>query len=1039
MKDTLKYIFIIAAACVMASCTFEEQFEQTQEGAQCREVEIIARPTNFIRTNVATKAEDDFIQRLENDIHTAYFLMYDSNGRLLRYENLTDEISSSAETLSQSIVTDKGMTGVTVCYLANLPESFVQEHMEDLETLQGAVIDFRSTSSQKFRFSKVADTGYVGVPTVDLDDRAVTANVPCMPMLGLWTGDLNGTTGPAIEVPVKRLFAKIGFNINLDLTDGSAQEEVLPQLVLNSIVVNNVPTRMKLFPQEEESEMAYANTGFLTSGYREVVIPNPEINNGESVSYFFYVPEYVVEPNKNFEEEGWYKERNERYKPELAGNKKATYVSFDGILTKQGKEMEVSYKIYLGENNFDSFTMRRNYLYDNYIRIHGTAYGTGKDALGLDHRVDVKYTGFLVGFQRATLLDSHFEVRPLRVKFAQDFISQHRNTKGTLKVEILPDVEGQPMPDWLVLERPKHNTTDPIYCLTGDKFNHTKRRYFTENLVTETLKGQTSVSYDPFATSANGGDLKGDVPIWVYIDEYSANSVSDYSDEAVRRAKIRVSFTPNNGEAVVSQDFTVQQRAIYPIPTVGADGQSRTYGIEYFEEYLHNYDSQDNYGAEGGEYFTSQDGIKWGFDGVQFSDTDHALYFTGDAGIININDLANAATANMNLFYDFYLERDRDSDDDEITTHDYSGYDFNLKIINKEGVAEIDRPLNQNTESVIEYCFNKNKRNADGKVVYTYENKREEEDITTVVKYYRKRRSLLYDYYRVTWYYRTTTHYTDTYTKSSNFKWYAPAIDELEDIVVNGVNHDFFSEVFVDNLYWSAQPAYDRNFFQYIIGYSHFNEWNGMSLEELLDYIRDYISISLKQRTYGIYMSDNTRSARATKYDPYSTSDEHFISSDFKNDNIKEGYKNATTMYGGLLVNNYVQTPNSEDGDFVYNIDGTFMMNGINWGSLLTDPIDYDEEWVKGDKVAATSYKRMDGVTDIKLPEGIQNRSSEHRVRCIYNPTQVPDKLISSSISKVETDSEPYDYLIEKSERLPGFGWPASGYVTITDESQIKP
>jgi hypothetical protein len=81
----------------------------------------------------------------------------------------------------------------------------------------------------------------------------------------------------------------------------------------------------------------------------------------------------------------------------------------------------------------------------------------------------------------------------------------------------------------------------------------------------------------------------------------------------------------------------------------------------------------------------------------------------------------------------------------------------------------------------------------------------------------------------------------------------------------------------------------------------------------------------------------------------------------------------------------------------------------------------------------------MDGVTNIKLPEGIQNRSSEHRVRCIYNPTQVPDKLISSSISNVVTDSEPYDSLIEKSERLPGVGWPASGYTTITDESQIKP
>ena len=154
-------------------------------------------------------------------------------------------------------------------------------------------------------------------------------------------------------------------------------------------------------------------------------------------------------------------------------------------------------------------------------------------------------------------------------------------------------------------------------------------------------------------------------------------------------------------------------------------------------------------------------------------------------------------------------------------------------------------------------------------------------------------------------------------------------------------------------------------------------------------------------------------------------------------ENFTEGFKNATTMYGGLLVNKYIYTPNDEDGNFVYDMEGTFIMNGIKLD--ITNPIDYDEAWEKTTKVAATSYKRMDGVTDIKLPEGIQSRASEHRVRCIYNPTQVPDKLISSSISNVETDPEPYDTVIEKSERLPGLGWPASGYVTITDESQIKP
>lgn len=1028
MKDILKYIFIIAVSSVMGACALEEPFEQTPDSPECDKVEIIARPTNFVKKNVTTKAEDDFILGIENDIHTAFFLMYDSNGRLLRYENLTADISSSTETLSQTIMTDKGMTGITVCYIANLPESFVKENMTSLETLQTAVIDFRSTTSTKFRFGKVADTGLVGVPTIDLDDKASTANVACMPMLGTWTGDLTGATGPEIEVPVKRLFAKIGFNINLDLTDGSANEESIPQLILNSIVVNNIPTRMKLFPQEGESEMAYANTGFLTSGYREVVLSDPEIKNGESVSYFFYVPEYVVEPNNNFEDEGWYKERNERYKPELIGSKKATYVSFDGILTKQGKEMEVTYRIYLGENNFDSFTMKRNYMYDNFIRIHGTAFGTGKDMMGIDHRVDVKYTGFLVGFQRATLLDSHFEVRPLRVKFAQDFISQHKSTGGTLKVEILPDVEGEPMPDWLVLERPYKNTNDPVYCLTGDNFNHTKRRYFTENLVTETLNGQTSVSYNPFApvNQVNGGDLKGEVPIWVYIDEYGANSVSDYSDEAVRRAKIRVSFTPNNGEEVVSQDFTVQQRAIYPIQTVGSDGQSRTYGIEYFEEYLHNYDSQDNYGAEGGEYFTSQDGIKWGFDGVQFSDTDRALYFTGDDGIIDIDALANYATADMNLFYDFYLDRDKDSEDDQITTHDYSGYDFNMKLINKERIADIDRPLNQNTQSVIEYCFNKNKRNADGKVISVKERTTTENRDTTVTEYYRIKRGsfivTLYNYYTVTYTYGYNVTRTFVDEDYSNMKWYAPAIDELEDIVVNSIDHEFFSEVFLDNLYWSAQPAYDRNYFQYIIGVNEFTPYGEMSMQEIIEGLKLVgINIPTRSRTYGIYMSDNPGSARATKYDPYSPNENKFISSDLNSEDPREGFYKATTLYGTATVDNYIYYPNTTDGDYVYDRLSTFTYHG---------GLDFSIDWKNGDVVAMTSYKKADGITDIKLPEGIQKRSSEHRVRCVYNPT--PPQSVTTYLGRSNSGYTFKNRTWTKST-TPGI----HAYSTVNSESDI--
>jgi hypothetical protein len=47
-----------------------------------------------------------------------------------------------------------------------------------------------------------------------------------------------------------------------------------------------------------------------------------------------------------------------------------------------------------------------------------------------------------------------------------------------------------------------------------------------------------------------------------------------------------------------------------------------------------------------------------------------------------------------------------------------------------------------------------------------------------------------------------------------------------------------------------------------------------------------------------------------------------------------------------------------------------------------------------------TSYKKEDGVTDIILPEGIQSRNSEHRVRCIYNPTPPEETTVETGSSR---------------------------------------
>ena len=84
--------------------------------------------------------------------------------------------------------------------------------------------------------------------------------------------------------------------------------------------------------------------------------------------------------------------------------------------------------------------------------------------------------------------------------------------------------------------------------------------------------------------------------------------------------------------------------------------------------------------------------------------------------------------------------------------------------------------LDEQPDSAIEYCYNKNKRNRNGQVAWT--------------------------------------------GNSDNFNWYLPAIDEMEDIVMSKYDNSskFTYARFIDfqnEFYWSSQPSYVRNYAHY--------------------------------------------------------------------------------------------------------------------------------------------------------------------------------------------------------------------------------
>ena len=345
--------------------------------------------------------------------------------------------------------------------------------------------------------------------------------------------------------------------------------------------------------------------------------------------------------------------------------------------------------------------------------------------------------------------------------------------------------------NWIGLERSYGNgvATSDGYCNGTNNSAHGKRLYFTTDLTTNTLAGAGTVGNDGYSTAGgqtvivpiglNNNNQVIEECVWIYVDECLQASTDI---EAIRSAEIHViNGEINNGNFVSFYDtlkYTINQHQLFEIKYTGEDGVERTYYIEHEEEYLYNFDADDTYTQNQTQF----EGMTWGLDGVQLSFLNDALFFDSGMGsfIDGIIDWFKE-NSGLKVVYDFYVKKHDTEVSSQAVKYEYNGLAFSKKIINdingvnsghttgyvgKEGRENNIKKLalDQEPHSAIEYCYNRNKRNADG-------------TITT-----------------------------------NNITWYMPAIDEMEDIMMGGYSA---FEVFQDKFYWSCQPAYMQNYAYY--------------------------------------------------------------------------------------------------------------------------------------------------------------------------------------------------------------------------------
>lgn len=835
----MRYIRFIAAFIAIFATTscFVDDIEQVEVPSEGRDdVTVVARVARFDDREVDTRGTKNDAEAKVTCMAVAIFPIDTENdaiGNCVFYD--FREGSQLLFTINRQET--KGGTYIYnvdkpyVMYVfANLPtmteETCANMTLDQMKAMAYSVNAEIGVSIPKDGFPMIGSLGDTITPEGDGKTFILKPGEPANPTLPL----VNGEESDLLNVPMKAMFAKVNFTIKVT-PDQTVDTHLTPQFTLKSYTVNNVPASVD-FAMGGGDRLNHSVTDDVTSVIGPFKDPMPLLNGTtiargtQTINFTFYLPERFLTPtyqshdgSQDGGKQGYYDypfpvvsgkyraedlDLRQRFKPLLPAGQAATYVTINGTFRDhQQHEFDVAYDVYLGNDNYGNFDTERNCEYFHYINIRGilnsddqVAYDPEKEMpVSIDHRVNVdRVEPIIINLRRETLLDSHFEVRPLRIRKNPDYKGDL--SKAKVKVEVVYDKT--PTQKWIGLERSFGNgaqSGSATYLvatdLAADRQNSLgKRKYFTTDLTTNTLS-KVIGALDANGYSTEGGQsvivpiTTEDEAVWIYVDEALVAEAGD----AIRKATIRVSVAEDGTNYGTPIDYVIQQRQLFPVtfvddngtPNNTADDKTYEYLIEYEEEYLHNFDADDSYGQ------TDFEGMQWGANNIQLSSKYPAVYVDITGGImdwldeigVKLTQVTNNLISNVRPYYDFYLSRDvvklnlpidsniNDNNWNGVVVRNHSGYEFTDQIITKLQTenAISSGTLSSTPLSAVEYCYRKNKTDVNGNV--------------------------------------------------TNMEWYLPAIDEIEEIVSskygsNNDQHNTYSRFieFQNKKYWSSQPAY---------------------------------------------------------------------------------------------------------------------------------------------------------------------------------------------------------------------------------------
>lgn len=695
----IKGYIVGLCSCLLLWACQKEEVENPFGSVKPGEVQLSFSTEGLLRRHVvATKGDVKTAE--EQEIHSLHVFIFDKEGEYLQpsegaryqgYRHLTG--GKNVMNIDCEGWADKAKAKeATIVVVANVEDG----------TFQGATATTPPTNVSNL--AALANGKYL--PNTG---RALTA-LPAsgMPMYCRLDGqDLtSGHTSNSITVPLQALMARVDVSIQVNSDHTDVETGTLPSLMLTKCEVLNAPAGVNY------TEDGSKDTDLSEDGVQKIEDPDEcswyppvkTIHNRDGVQEFtFYVFENLQDSVNYDYPEGVITEDSlnlQKYKPERAQEDALAFRFTGNYVTYNGASYEATYTLYLGANHTDDFNVRRNRQYKNNITIKGLMnVNDSPSQVTFDARVDVEETNpYFISILKDRKLDCHFNVVPMDVYF---MTAPGVSGEQSIDVEILgadwvrlEKVVAEDMQNGTVTESGFNTNTH----LAAQSFalNHKewcagngKRKYFTTDLVTNTLRDSTSAN------------MKHRDRIYFYVDECLDIWHLGTAEERTRTATVKITY--KEGETVIAtRKLVLEQSKLLEVTFHDAseggeqyDMTGKTIYIEAYEEYLNYSDPLEEYNSD-----LVYDGLPW------------EEYDREGTVIDNLGGLwgIGGTECSSNFFW---------------------GYDFTKKIVEEIEMREVQvgggwfpqyedsyahLDLNTKPESAAGYCFIKNKRDSKGNV-----------------------------------------------------------------------------------------------------------------------------------------------------------------------------------------------------------------------------------------------------------------------------------------------------------------------------------